>query len=50
MQICKFYMQSLINEANNISYRCSTVVTVNIFTKYKEIISNTISDLEKHKL
>jgi hypothetical protein len=48
MQICKFYMQPLINEADNISHSRPAAVTINILTKYKEMITNTISDLEKH--
>jgi hypothetical protein len=48
MQICKFYMQSLISEADNILYSRPAAVTINILTKYKEMITNTISDLEKH--
>jgi hypothetical protein len=41
-------MQSLINETDNISHSRKATVAVNILEEYKNIITNTTSDLEEH--
>jgi hypothetical protein len=41
-------MQSLISEADDISHSRKATVTVNVLEEYKDIITNTTSDLEKH--